>query len=63
MDIIVTESSNKGWLVKLGGRDIPFRSLSDVEQFVERLQRRLKAPHQLPESSHTPVTQEVEHCL
>ncbi|MDD0842667.1 hypothetical protein [Pseudomonas sp. Gutcm_11s] len=63
MEITVTESGNKGWLVKLGGCDIPFRRHADAEQFVERLQRRLEAPHQLPELSHTPVIREVDHCL
>jgi hypothetical protein len=62
MEIIVTEAANRGWIVKLGKCDVPFRSRADAGLFVERLQERLHAPHELPAvPSHTPVTQEVQH--
>ncbi|MDG9923671.1 MULTISPECIES: hypothetical protein [unclassified Pseudomonas] len=62
MDITVTEAANRGWIVKLGACDVPFRSRADAGLFVERLQERLQAPHDLPPlPSHTPVTQEVQH--
>ncbi|MBD9424421.1 hypothetical protein IB232_03725 [Pseudomonas sp. PDM15] len=63
MEIIVTEAAaNRGWIVKLGACDVPFRSRADAGLFVERLQERLHAPHDLPlAQSHTPVTQEAQH--
>ena len=62
MDIIVTEAANRGWIVKLGECDVPFRSQADAGLFVERLQQRLLAPHDLPPlQGHLPVTQEAQH--
>jgi hypothetical protein len=62
MEITVTEAANHGWIVKLGACDVPFRDRADAGRFVERLQQRLDAPHDLPQSSgHLPVTREVEH--
>ena len=62
MDITVTEAANHGWIVKLGACDVPFRCQGDATRFVERLQQRLAAPHQLPQPhGHLPVTQEVQH--
>lgn len=61
MEIIVTEAASRGWIVKLGACDVPFRSRADAGLFVERLQERLLAPHDLPLPSHLPVTPEVQH--
>jgi hypothetical protein len=62
MEIIVTEAANHGWIVKLGECDVPFRSRADAGLFVERLQERLLAPHDLPQvHGHLPVTQEAQH--
>lgn len=62
MDITVTEAAPGGWIVRLGGCDVPFRTQADAGLFVERLQQRLEAPHDLPVPvGHLPVTQEVEH--
>ncbi|SIR81235.1 hypothetical protein SAMN05878276_0308 [Aquipseudomonas alcaligenes] len=62
MDISVTEATPGGWIVRLDDCDVPFRTQADAGRFVERLQQRLEAPHDLPVSAgHLPVTQEVEH--
>ena len=62
MDISVTEAAPGGWIVRLDGCAVPFRSQAAAGRFVERLQQRLDAPHDLPVPAvHLPVTQEVEH--
>ncbi|HSX69769.1 hypothetical protein [Pseudomonas subflava] len=62
MNITLIETGDKGWVVKLAGCDVPFRSQADAGLFVERLQQRLEAPHELPPlDGHLPVTQEAEH--
>lgn len=62
MKITVSEAAPCGWIVRLGGCDVPFRAQADAQRFVERLQQRLDAPHRLPSQiAHPPVTQEVEY--
>ena len=62
MDITVTEAANHGWIVKLGACDVPFRSQADAGLFVERLQERLDAPHELPMLQlQQAVTQPAQH--
>ncbi len=62
MDITMTEAANHGWIVKLGACDVPFRSQADAGLFVERLQERLDAPHELPMLQlHQAVTQPAQH--
>lgn len=60
MEIIMTEAASRGWIVKLGSCDVPFRTRADAGEFVERLRHRLDAPHELPQHP-LPVAREVEH--
>ncbi|MDH4656820.1 hypothetical protein [Pseudomonas sp. BN606] len=50
-----------GWTVRLDFCAVNFRSRAEAQSFVERLQARLSAPHQLPESCHELVKELGEH--
>lgn len=64
MEITVTEATLGGWIVKLGGCNVSFRTQADAGRFVERLQQRLEAPHDLPlQNDQHSITREVEHCV
>lgn len=70
MDISMSEVAERGWVVRLGLCVVPFFSHQEADQFVERLQQRLSAPHPWPlevdshsNDGHEVVTQRVEHVL
>ncbi len=43
-----TQSGRTCWQVQLGAHCVSFRSEEEARQFLDTLQTRLKAPHQLP---------------
>ncbi|MGE8362975.1 hypothetical protein [Pseudomonas sp.] len=44
----LTQSGRTCWQVQLGAHCVTFRSEDEARQFLETLQARLQAPHQLP---------------
>lgn len=44
----LTQSDRTCWQVQLGAHCVTFRSEEEARQFLETLQARLQAPHQLP---------------
>lgn len=62
MNISIHEVTGRGWIVTLDECSIDFSTRHSADQFIERLQQRLNAPHVLP-AFDLPVVDALPHRL